>query len=397
MVNVDAGSFLVIVSVAALAALLAGWVQPRLAIPVVVIEIVSGIIVGPELLDLAEPDNFIEFFSNLGLGMLFFFAGYEIDFDRIRGDPLNLALIGWGLSLALAYGLGGLLMASGLVLSLLYTGSAMATTAIGTLIPILSDAGELRTRFGTYLLGAGAMGEFGPILLITLVFSTRGTISNALILLLFVAIAVATAVIAVRGAGRGWDLLERSLETSGQLAIRVAVVLVFALAALANDLGLDLLLGGFVAGVIVRLALRGREVALFESKLTAVGYGFLIPFFFITSGLRFDLSALTEDPIQLLKLPLFLALFLVVRGVPALLLYRRVLDGRDRRALAFFSSTELPLVVAITTIAVEQGHMRSATAASLVGAAILSTMIFPLIGLKLREGRAGLEAEPSPA
>ena len=397
MVNVDAGSFLVIVTVAALAALLAGWVQPRLAIPVVVIEIVSGIIVGPEVLDLAEPDNFIEFFSNLGLGMLFFFAGYEIDFDRIRGDPLNLALIGWGLSLALAYGLGGLLMASGLVLSLLYTGSAMATTAIGTLIPILSDAGELRTRFGTYLLGAGAMGEFGPILLITLVFSTRGTISNALILLLFVAIAVATAVIAVRGAGRGWDLLERSLETSGQLAIRVAVVLVFALAALANDLGLDLLLGGFVAGVIVRLALRGREVALFESKLTAVGYGFLIPFFFITSGLKFDLSALTEDPIQLLKLPLFLALFLVVRGVPALLLYRRVLDGRDRRALAFFSSTELPLVVAITTIAVEQGHMRSSTAASLVGAAILSTMIFPLIGLKLREGRAGFEAEPSPA
>ncbi|MET0836081.1 MAG: cation:proton antiporter [Thermoleophilaceae bacterium] len=395
--NVDAGSFLVIVTVAALAALLAGWVQPRLAIPVVVIEIVSGIIVGPEVLDLAEPDNFIEFFSNLGLGMLFFFAGYEIDFHRIRGDPLNLALIGWVLSLALAYALGGLLATAGVVLSLLYTGSAMATTAIGTLIPILSDAGELRTRFGTFLLGAGAMGEFGPILLVTLVFSTKGTISNALILLLFVAIAVVTAVVAVRSAGRGWDLLERSLETSGQFAIRVAVVLVFALAALANELGLDLLLGGFVAGVIVRLALQGREVALFESKLTAVGYGFLIPFFFITSGLKFELDALTEDPIQLLKLPLFLALFLVVRGVPALLLYRRVLDGRDRRALAFFSATELPLVVAITTIAVEQGHMRSSTAASLVGAAILSTMIFPLIGLKLREGRAGFEAEPSPA
>jgi Kef-type K+ transport system membrane component KefB len=301
------------------------------------------------------------------------------------------------LSLVIAYALGGLLAAAGVVLSLLYTGSAMATTAIGTLIPILSDAGELRTRFGTYLLGAGAMGEFGPILLITLVFSTKGTLSNALILLLFVAIAVVTAVVAVRSAGRGWDLLERSLETSGQFAIRVAVVLVFALAALASELGLDLLLGGFVAGVIVRLALQGREVALFESKLTAVGYGFLIPFFFITSGLKFELDALTEDPIQLLKLPLFLALFFVVRGLPALLLYRRVLDGRDRRALAFFSSTELPLVVAITTIAVEQGHMRSSTAASLVGAAILSTMIFPLVGLKLREGRAGIEAEPSPA
>ena len=394
MVSVDAVSFLVIVTVAALAALLAGLVQPRLAIPVVVIEIVAGIVVGPEVLDLADPDQFIEFFSNLGLGMLFFFAGYEIDFERIRGGPLRLAVVGWGLSLALAYSLGGLLAAAGVVLSLLYTGSAMSTTAIGTLIPILSDAGELRTRFGTNLLAAGAMGEFGPILLITLVFSTRGTLSNILILLLFVAIAVATAILAVRGAGRGWELLERSLETSGQFAVRVAVVLVFALAALANDLGLDLLLGGFVAGVIVRLALKGREVSTFESKLTAVGYGFFIPFFFVTSGLEFDLDALTEDPIRLLELPLFLALFLVVRGVPALLLYRRALDGRDRAALAFFSSTQLPLVVAITTIAVEQGHMRASTAASLVGAAILSTLIFPLVGLKLREGRAG--AEPAP-
>ena len=320
--------------------------------------------------------------------MLFFFAGYEIDFDRIRGIPLRLAIIGWLLSLALAYAIGGLLPLTGLVLSLLYTGSAMATTAIGTLIPILSDAGELRTRFGTFLLAAGALGEFGPILLITLVFSTQGALSSSLILVLFVGIAVITALVAVRGARVGWPLLERSLETSGQFAIRMAVVMVFTLAALASELGLDLLLGGFVAGIIIRQALKGREVELFESKLTAVGYGFLIPFFFVTSGLKFEMGALTEDPIQLLKLPLFLALFLAVRGIPALLLYRNVLDGRDRRALAFFSSTQLPLVVAITTIAIEQGHMRASTAASLVGAAILSTAMFPLIGLKLREGRA---------
>ena len=395
MLTVDAGSFLVIVTVAAIAAVLAGLVAPHLAIPVVVIEIVFGIIVGPELLGLAEPDEFIEFFSSLGLGMLFFFAGYEIDFDRVRGAPLRLAALGWALSLALAYAIGGLLALTGLVLSLLYTGSAMATTAIGTLIPILSDAGELRTRFGTFLLAAGAMGEFGPILLITLVFSTKGALSNSVILLLFVAIAVLTAVVAVRGATKGWPLLERGLETSAQSAIRIAVVLVFALAALASDLGLDLLLGGFVAGIIVRQALKGREVELFESKLTAVGYGFFIPFFFVTSGLKFDLSALTEDPIRLLELPLFLALFLVVRGVPALVLYRKQLDERDRKALAFFSATQLPLVVAITTIAVEQDHMKGSTAASLVGAAILSTTLFPLIGLKLREGRAGVEPEPA--
>ncbi len=391
MVDVDAGSFLVIVSVAAVAALIAGVVQARLAIPVVVIELVLGIIVGPELLGLAEADEFIEFFSSLGLGMLFFFAGYEIDFDRIRGVPLRLAVAGWLLSLFLAYSIGGLLALTGLILSLLYTGSAMATTAIGTLIPILSDANELRTRFGTFLLAAGALGEFGPILLITLVFSTQGALTSGLILVLFVAIAVVTAVVAVRGAGFGWPLLERSLETSGQFAIRIAVVMVFALAALASELGLDLLLGGFVAGVIVRLALKGREVELFESKLTAVGYGFLIPFFFVTSGLKFEMSALTEDPIRLLELPLFLALFLVVRGVPALVLYRNVLAARERRALAFFSSTQLPLVVAITTIAIDQGHMRASTAASLVGAAILSTALFPLIGLRLRSGEAGVE------
>jgi Kef-type K+ transport system membrane component KefB len=393
MVDVDAGSFLVIVTLAALAAGLAGVVQPHLAIPVVVIEIVGGILVGPEVLELAEPDEFIEFFSNLGLGMLFFFAGYEIDFDRIKGRPLRLAVLGWGLSLVIAYSIGGLLAAAGIVLSLLYTGSAMATTAIGTLIPILSDAGELRTRFGTKLLAAGAMGEFGPILLITLVFSTRGTISNALILLAFVAVAVATAFVAMNEVRRGWELIERTLETSGQLAIRVAVVLIFALVALASELGLDLLLGGFVAGIITRLALRGREVAIFESKLTAVGYGFFIPFFFITSGLKFDLDAVTSTP---LEVPMFLALFLVVRGVPALLLYRREMDLRDRYALALFSATQLPLVVAITTIAVEQDHMRSSTAASLVGAAILSTMLFPLAALKLREGRAGLEPSGEP-
>jgi Kef-type K+ transport system membrane component KefB len=391
MIPVDSESFLTVVSVAAIAAFAAGLVADRLPLPVVVVEIVLGIVVGPELLGLAQPDAFLDFFASLGLGMLFFFAGYEIDFDRIRGVPLRLAALGWLLSLALAYSIGGLLALAGVVLSLVFTGSALATTAIGTLIPILRDAGELRSRFGKYLLAAGAMGEFGPILLITLVFSTKSAATNAVILIAFIAVAVVTAVVAVRGVVHGWALLERSLETSGQLAIRVAVVAVFALAALAASLGLDVLLGGFVAGVIVRLALRGREVAVLESKLAAVGYGFFIPFFFVVSGIEFDLDALAEDPVDLLKVPLFLALFLVVRGAPVLL-YRRVLDGRDRLALAFFSATELPLVVAITTIAIDEGHMRSSTAASLVGAAILSTTIFPLVGLRLRAGRASPEA-----
>ena len=173
MIGIDSESFLAVVVAAALAAFVSGLVSSRLPLPVVVLEVIFGILIGPDVLGFAEPDAFLAFFSNLGLGMLFFFAGYEIDFERIRGHPLLLGVLGWLLSLALAYSLGGLLTLTGLVLSLLFTGSALATTAIGTLIPVLSDAGELRTRFGTYLLAAGAVGEFGPVLLITLVFSTK--------------------------------------------------------------------------------------------------------------------------------------------------------------------------------------------------------------------------------
>jgi Kef-type K+ transport system membrane component KefB len=387
MITVDSESFLAVVSAAAIAALIGGLAGRRVLVPVVAVEIVLGILIGPEVLGLAKPDEFLDFFASLGLGMLFFFAGYEIDFERIRGSPLRLAALGWVLSLALAYALGGLFALAGVVLSLVFTGSAMATTAIGTLIPILRDAGELRTRFGRYLLAAGAAGEFGPILLITLLFSTKRAASEAAILVAFLAIAVVAAVIAVRGVGHGWPLLERTIETSGQLAIRIAVVTIFALATLAASLGLDLLLGGFVAGVIVRLALKDREVAVFESKLTAVGYGFFIPFFFVVSGIRFNLTELTDDPSDLLKVPLFLACFLIVRGVPAMALYTRTLELRDRVALGFFSATQLPLVVAITTIAVERGHMRSSTAASLVAAGMLSTVIYPFVGLRQRARR----------
>jgi len=390
LTEIDTQSFMAIVVVAALAATIVAVGGKRFFVPVVVLELVLGIVIGPDVLDIADSDDFINFFSSLGLGMLFFFAGYEIDFERIRGAPLKLAAVGWIISLALAYSIGGLLAAAGIVLSLLFTGSAMATTAIGTLIPILTDANELRTRFGTYLLAAGAVGEFGPILLITLFFSSGNPLSEALLLVAFVAIAAVAAVLAVRGVNVSWGAIERSMETSSQLPIRAAVVLVFALATLATDLGLDLLLGGFVAGIITRLALTGREVTILESKLSAVGYGFLIPFFFVVSGVNFELDALLNDPAEFVKVPIFLAAFLIIRGVPALLLYRKVLDLRDRAALAFFSATELPLVVAITSIAIDNGEMRATTAASLVGAAILSTAIYPLIGLRLRGDRAAV-------
>ena len=384
MAKVDAGSFLAIVLAAALAAAIVTAVPRRYAPPVVVVELVLGIILGPNFLHLAHVDTFVEFFANLGLGMLFFFAGYEIDFDRIRGQALRLAVWGWLMSVAVAYGIGGALEASGFVISFLFAGSALATTAIGTLIPILRDEGELRTRFGTYLLAAGAIGEFGPILLLTLVLSAHHAIGRALPLIAFTALAVVIALVSVRTAPIGWSAIERSIEASNQLAVRLAALLVFGLAALAAQLGLDIVLGGFVAGMITRLSVRGREVSVLESKLAALGFGLLIPFFFIVSGVEFDLDALLASPSALLKLPLFLGLFLLIRGLPALLLYRGVFPARDRVALAFYCATALPLVVAIADVATDGGHMRSGTAAALIGAAILSTLIFPFVGRAFR-------------
>jgi Kef-type K+ transport system membrane component KefB len=383
-VNVAPGTFLAIISAAAIAGTFSSLVSTRaIVVPVVVVELLLGVVLGPDALGL-HVDQFVAFFADLGLGLLFFFAGYEIDLHRIQGQPLRLALVGWVLSLTLAYTVGGILAATGIVLSLLYTGSALATTAIGTLIPILSDSGELRTRFGTYLLAAGAVGELGPILLVTLILSSESAVHNALILLAFVALAVGVAVFAVRFSEHTLPLFERTLESSSQLMVRWICVLVFALALLAFQLGLDLLLGGFAAGLITRQVLKTREMPAFDSKLNAVAFGVFVPFFFVVSGMKLDVTALFASFSGVSKMVLFFLLFLLVRGTPALLLYRGVLDARERAALALMSSTQLPLVLAITTLATSTGHMRPSTAAALVGAAVLSTLVFPILGLRLR-------------
>ena len=378
------GPFLAVIAAAALAATAAAAASGRgIVIPVVVLELVAGVVIGPHVIGL-HADSFLKFFSDLGLALLFFFAGYEIDVGRIRGTPLRRATLGWLLSLALAYTLAGLLSVSGVVLSALYTGSALTTTAIGTLMPILSDADELRSPFGTFMLAAGAVGEFGPMLILTLVLSAEGTLHNAAILIAFVAVAVAIVVLAARSSTWMMPLFERTLESSAQLAVRWILVLIFALVLLASRLGLDLLLGGFAAGLIARRVLGERDARVFDSKLNAIAFGAFVPFFFIVAGMKLDLHALFSSVSGVLKLLLFLALFLVVRGLPALLLYRDVLARRDRYALALLSSTQLPLVLAITTLATAEGHMRPSTAAALVGAALLSTLVFPVLGLRLR-------------
>jgi Kef-type K+ transport system membrane component KefB len=389
-ISVDPATFFAIIAASAVAGTISALVRVGgIALPAVVLELFLGVLLGPHVAGV-KLTPFISFFANLGLGLLFYFAGYEIDIDRIRGSPLKLAMAGWAISLAIAYTIGGVLAAAGVVLSLLYTGSALSTTAIGTLIPILSDAGELRSRLGTYLLAAGAVGEFGPVLLLTLVLSAQSTVHNAVILAAFVVAVVSVAIFALRSSQRTIPLFERTLETSSQLAVRWILALVFALALLAYELGLDLLLGGFAAGLITRTLLKEHELPAFDSKLTAVGFGVFIPFFFVVSGMKLDVSALFASAGGVAKLALFLVLFLLVRGTPALLLYRGVFDRRQRVALAFLS-TQLPMVVAITALATASGHMRPSTAAALVGAAAISTLVFPILGLRIHKSEA---AEP---
>ena len=228
----DTGDFLAVLLAAALAPILAALATrawSALVVPVVVAELLLGVVIGPDVLALASPTDLLEFLGQLGLGFLFFFAGYEIRFERVRGTPLRLATIGWVCSLALAYSLAGLLEVGGIVISGLLTGSAMATTALGTLIPLLRDTHQLDTPSGSHVLAVGAVGEFGPVLIVTLLLgATSDTATEALLLVAFVAVAVLAATLATGAVGRSWDFLERSLKTSGQLPVRLTVLSVFA-------------------------------------------------------------------------------------------------------------------------------------------------------------------------
>ena len=381
----DTTSFLLVLVAAAAAPVLAagaGRILPRVVVPIVVVELLLGTLIGPDVLGAARTSDILDFLGELGLGFLFFFAGYEIELGRIRGAPLKRAAAGWLITLALAYALAGGLQAAGVVLSGLLVGSAMTTTALGTLIPVLRDGGHLDSRLGRHVLGAGAVGEFGPVLIVTLLLgTTSGPVTQVLLLVGFTALAVLAALLSLRAVGRSSEFIERHMETSGQVPVRLTVLLLFGLVVIASDLGLDVILGAFAAGAILRLLVEGHEAERFESKLDAVGFGLLIPFFFVTSGMKLDLEALADTPRALAELPIFLALFLLVRGLPALVLYRDVLPAAERRALAFLSGTQLPLVVAITTIGVDGGHMRTSTAAALVGAGVLSVLIYPSLAL----------------
>jgi Kef-type K+ transport system membrane component KefB len=385
MASSELQSLLLIFTIAVTAPILCEWL-PRIRIPLVVAEIGLGILAGPQVLGWAEAGPTIQVLSNFGMAALFFLAGFEIDFPAIRGRPLILGALGWFASLVVCLGIGLLLQSCGMVDSGLIVGAALATTALGTLMPILRDAKELPTRFGAYAVASGAMGEFGPIVVIALVLSSgQSAHGGSLVLMLFfTAIIVVGAFIALRFRPPHLVfLLQEKMHTSAQLPVRLAIVVLASLVILARNLGLDQILGAMAAGIVVALASPGKYGETLREKLEAIGFGLFVPIFFVTTGLRFDLDALVSSRLALIQLPMYLVLFLLVRGVPALLVCKE-LDTRSRIALGLLSATALPLVVAIADIGVRSGQLKSETAASLVGAGMASVLLFPILALSLR-------------
>jgi Kef-type K+ transport system membrane component KefB len=375
---------LVLIGLAAvLAPLIAEVLRRFVPIPEVVIQIGLGIIIGPYVLALAHPTSLVTAFSDFGLTYLMFLAGTELDLATMRQGHLGRAGSAWVVSLLIALGVGAILASTHLVLDSVVVGMCLTTTALGTLLPILRDNGVLRTSFGPVILAVGATGEFGPIVAVAVLLTNRDPRVTFLLLLLFVAVAVAAAVLALRVHPPRWvALLRKHIDSTAQLPIRISVLLVILLVYLAVKLSLDVLLGAFAAGVVVRLFIEGEDRERITSKLEAIGFGFLIPIFFIESGITFDLHALVHKPKVLLLVPMFALIFLLTRGLPTWAFFRGVVAKGELAGLVVMSATGLPLIVVITTLGVDEHRMKPENAAALVAAGMLSVLVYPIVGLR---------------
>jgi len=375
-----------VAAVAFLAPLLLG-LAPRVRLPAVVLEIVAGIIIGPSVLGWVEIDVTIEVLSLIGLALVLFFGGLELDVEALRGRIVRLALAGWLVSLAIAVAVSGLLAAAGLVDTPLLVAVVLSSTALGVLVPVLEDAGEIGTPLGQLVVAAGAIADLGAIVLLSLLFSGEGGAGSTLFLLAaLVAVSVAVAAFAA-GAGRSRVLaadLDSLQDTTAQIRVRGVVLLVVGLVAVAEALGLEVILAAFIAGAILSLVDRDRRMThpALRRKLEAVGFGVFVPVFFVASGIRFDLDALLADAANVAMVPVFLAALLVARGAPAVL-YRGLLGDRRAAAGGLLQATSLPFVVAATAIGLELGLLDGAQAAALVAAGLLSVLVFPAAALAL--------------
>jgi Kef-type K+ transport system membrane component KefB len=391
-------SSLLIVSAAAFLAPFALGFFPGVQLPAVVLEIVLGIIVGPDGLGWATFDVPLQVLSVIGLAFLLFLAGLEIEFDRLRGRPLEIAALGFGLSFVIAMIVGYGLNAAGLGDTPLLVAIILTATSLGVLVPLLKDTGEISTSFGQLVIAAASIADFGAIILLSLFFSREatgiGTKLELLGLLMLFGAAVAVAIFGLEHVMGISQVLTRLQNTTAQIRIRAAFLLLAAFVALASELGLETILGAFIAGAVISLVDRDQMMthADFRAKLEAVGFGVFIPIFFVTSGVKFDLNALFSGASTLARVPLFLLALLLARGLPALI-YAPMIGNRRTAAACLMQATSLPFIVAATQIGVELGKLSQANAAALVAAGLLSVLIFPLAALSILRASSGAHVE----
>jgi Kef-type K+ transport system membrane component KefB len=390
MADISLTGVLIVAAIAFTVPLVLG-LAPTLHLPSVVLEIVAGIVIGPAILGLVEVDLPLQVLALLGLAFLLFLAGLEIDLDRLRGARLRSAAAGFVISLAVALGIGLGLYAAGLIQAPLLVAIILSSTSLGIVIPVLADAGQSTTTLGQLIIAGSSIADFGAIILLSLFFSGDSSSVRSTLLLIggFVVLVIATglALAEVEHSSRLSSALARLQDSSAQIRVRGALVLLIGLVVIAQLFGLEVILGAFFAGAVLRLLDRDEMMTHtgFHTKLQAVGFGVFIPFFFVTSGMQLDVRALLSGGAALAFVPVFLLALLLARGLPAAL-YRPMVGGRSSLAAGLLQATSLPFIVAATGIGMELGILGPAIGAAMVVAGLLSVVLFPLSALTLLRG-----------
>jgi Kef-type K+ transport system membrane component KefB len=380
-------SFVIVAVIAFLAPLIRGM-APQILVPAIVLELVGGIIVGPDGIDIASSTPPVEVFSTVGLACLLFLAGREIQVDKLRGPLLTTSIAGFAISFVLAFGAASVFHAVGLVKTPLLVAIVFVATSLSIIIVPLKDARETDTEWGQQVIAAAAVAEFGAVILLSFFYSGErsGPGTEIFHLSLFAVLAGLVLFSLTRGSQfkRIGDAMRRLEGTSAQIGVRGDFALIAVVAGVASQLGLETILAAFTVGVIrgMTSGKDERREERREERLDAVTLGIFIPFFFVDSGLHFDIGALFQSVASFIRLPLFVLAVLIVRALPALI-YRSRFATRRTAAAGLLQATSLSFIVVATQIGLMLDIMYPATATALVGAGLITVMVFPALAFSL--------------
>jgi Kef-type K+ transport system membrane component KefB len=370
---------------------------PRVKVASAVIELIAGMLVGPALLGWVEIDAPVQIMAAIGVSFLLFLAGMELDLRVLKGAALRLGAAGFVLSLTLAIAIELTFKYFGQVNTPFLVAIALSATSVGIVVPILNDSGYLHTPTGVFTLAGASAAEFGTIVLLGLFFARSGYSPAVevvgLIVLAVLAVLLFFGLIWLSRREATQRIFRRLDDTSSQVRVRLAVLVLLAAAAFAAALGFEAILGTFLAGAIFAVVIRGwDDLGTFKKKLDGVGFGFFVPVFFIASGMRLDLSALLGW-YEMARVLVLLLVLLLVRALPVLL-YRKHLSGREMLASGLLQATNLSFVVVAVTVGESIGAITYSGGTGLIAAGLLSAVIFPPIAHMLLKRPSD---EPAPA